>query len=750
MKIVEIRQDAEFQRLRPAWENLLSESVSPTIFLTWEWLWAWWHSYGDPEDLRILAAFDDGDVLRGVAPLQRKTVRRYRQAAAVQSFIGDGSADSDYLDFIIARGYEAQVMDCFWSHLREDLDRGVVLLLNEIPASSRSLPLLEAAASRCGMLFTRAEAPCATVALPDGWDEYLSLLKPRFRTKVRSVLRHLEGRPSEVRFSFCEHPGELEWTLPALFDLHAKRWHEEGKPGVFGGNEKRDFYFTLSRLLLERGWLRFSRLEWSGRILACQYGFIHGNTYFHLQEGYAPETEHWNVGMGLRAWTIREFMRAGVREYDFLGGASRHKSDWGATVKTSHQLQIAKRSYKNILFCRGPKWETRARGLAAEVLPAVILEARRSRLRRQSLAAIQSGSAGNPGSESPAGGRFLRAAASGYIRSGAPALIRGLRERYELSVSKGGGWPRLSLRRRAEPAARILYYHRVNDAADPFFPATPTRVFEQQMRFVSSHHKVVSLTELLDRLENGTPGTSVAITFDDGYRDNHDNALPVLRRYGLPATVFLTTGSIDGRQPMWFDQMAGALKATALEFLDLEIGLPQRFWLRTEAERLVSVNRLFGLLRSLPDEDRRGRVPVILRQLGGNDGIAESGMLTWDQVREMKAQGIDFGGHTVTHPFLSKLSIEQAGWEVSECKRRIEEELQVLVKHFAYPNGREEDIGEQSREVIRRAGYEAAVTTIWGVNYRSTDVMALKRGQPWEADPAVFACKLDWYQFVNG
>ena len=156
---------------------------------------------------------------------------------------------------------------------------------------------------------------------------------------------------------------------------------------------------------------------------------------------------------------------------------------------------------------------------------------------------------------------------------------------------------------------------------------------------------------------------------------------------------------------------------------------------------------------------KQAEVGLPVAELIRKAGISEQTFYRWkkqyvglesDQVREMKAQGIDFGGHTVNHPFLSKLSIEQAAWEVSECKRRIEEELGIAVKHFAYPNGREEDIGERSREVIRCAGYQAAVTTVWGVNFRSTDVMALKRGQPWEADPSLFACKLDWYQLVNG
>jgi peptidoglycan/xylan/chitin deacetylase (PgdA/CDA1 family) len=123
--------------------------------------------------------------------------------------------------------------------------------------------------------------------------------------------------------------------------------------------------------------------------------------------------------------------------------------------------------------------------------------------------------------------------------------------------------------------------------------------------------------------------------------------------------------------------------------------------------------------------------------------------LTWEQIREMKARGIDFGGHTVTHPFLSKLTAAEAGWEISECKRRIEEELQQPVEHFAYPNGREEDFASFNKELLRAAGYRAAATTIWGVNYRSTDRMELRRGGPWERDPALFAYKLDWYQWVN-
>jgi peptidoglycan/xylan/chitin deacetylase (PgdA/CDA1 family) len=155
-------------------------------------------------------------------------------------------------------------------------------------------------------------------------------------------------------------------------------------------------------------------------------------------------------------------------------------------------------------------------------------------------------------------------------------------------------------------------------------------------------------------------------------------------------------------------------------------------------------------LRSLSDVERHNCLGEILRYLGsGKECHRKSTMLSWEQVRFMSANGIEFGGHTVTHPFMSKLTAQQALWEVSECKRRIDEEVQVPTSVFAYPNGREEDFAASNKELLRTAGYQAAVTTIWGMNHQSTDPMELRRGGPWENDPAVFALKLDWYQLTN-
>jgi len=700
---------------------------------------AWWSAYGRPGELRVLAAFDEDGALRGILPLRSGRISRYGLSAPALDLLTDGSNDSDYLDFIIAAGYEAAVTEGAREFLTQQLRRGAVLRLNEIAEDSQTLPLLRSLAATERLIWEETDVPCAVVTLPETWEEFLSTLKPRFRSKVRSTLRNLEARP-EVSFGICQTTEDVERLLPVLFDLHTRRWQQDGQPGVFGRAEKRDFYRKLSPLLLERGWLRLTWVAWNGHIVACQYGFTSGNAYFQLQEGYEPASEHWNVGIGLRAWSIREFIARGLREYDFLGGMSRSKVDWGARQKQSKRLLLARPGVSRLLICRGPAWEAQAKESVRKILPERLLEARRAFLTGSNA----SGRAGSPLRPSWA----RKAAARCYVNSPLPNLVRPLRERYRVFASNRSKWPGIACERRAEPSGRIFFYHRVNEENDPYFPACSTDLFERQIRFLAKHYQVVSLAELLGRLEQGGgAGHMVAITLDDGYQDNYHYAFPILKRYNLPATIFLTTAPIDDQQPLWFESLAAAIKKTSQQHIDVEIDLPRRFWLRNEQERLEANARIFGLLRNLSDEQRRVWHKELLGTLGASgEADCTDRMLTWDQVREMQRHGVAFGGHSVTHPFLSKMSVDAMAWEVSECKRRIEAETQSRVEHFAYPNGREEDFAPWNKDVLRAAGYEAAVTTIWGVNHRSTDRWELHRGQPWEEDPALFAWKLDWYQ----
>jgi peptidoglycan/xylan/chitin deacetylase (PgdA/CDA1 family)/CelD/BcsL family acetyltransferase involved in cellulose biosynthesis len=744
MKIVEIREEAELSKWQAAWSTLLERSASATIFLTWEWVTSWWTAYGTPGDLRVLLAIDDVAMVRGIAPLRRQMVRRYGQSYSTLAFIGDGSADSDYLDFIIAAGDEAAVMEAFSKHWEGEMAHGTLLQLDEIPESSPNLAFLQALSRRDGMVWSTEDVACSSVLLPGDWQAYLGGLQPRFRTRIRSVLRNLEVR-GDVRFQFCDDPRHLDRLLPSLFELHRRRWAKEAKPGVFQWDKKQQFYRDLSPRLLERGWLGFSWLEWNGRILASQYGFVYHDRYFQLQEGYDPECEHLNAGIGLRAWSIQQLLKRGITEYDFLAGVGRHKSDWGSTVKQSKRIVLGSRQAKNILFCRGPEWELRARHSVKSLVPKGFLAARDARQEQDRVAAFR-----RRENSTPAATPWIRnALASCYFHSPLPEILPPLRNRYRLHIAANGHGPKVSLEKRGQPSARILYFHRVNDDGDPFIGGLSTAVFEREMKFVSQHYQVVSLTEATRRLaQGGPPEPVIAITFDDGYQDNYLRAFPILQRYGLPATIFLTTGSVDSRERPWFEQLSLAAKRTSQTFIDLEIDLPRRLPLRTDAERLAAKNLIIALVREVPDTERRRWIADVIARLGTSTDTEDT-MLTWDQIRLMKQRRIDFGGHTVTHPFVSRLAPEEAVREVSECKRRIEEELQSEVEHFAYPNGREGDFEPWNKRVLQEAGYRAAVSTLWGVNYPSTDLMELRRGQPWEESLAVFAAKLDWYQWMD-
>jgi peptidoglycan/xylan/chitin deacetylase (PgdA/CDA1 family)/CelD/BcsL family acetyltransferase involved in cellulose biosynthesis len=737
MKVIEIRQEAELAGLRDAWNGLLRASGSDTIFLTWEWLTAWWSAYGVPGELRILLFREDSGELVGIAPLRRGNARRYGRVYATLSFIGDGSADSDYLDFIIAAGKEWPVLEALWGRLQKEFVDGVLLELNEVPASSPNLPIVRELACAGKMVWSESDVACGVVSLAASWPDYLKQLAPRFRTKIRSVLRNLEGREN-VQFAFCDSPEHVAELLPVLYDLHGRRWATEAKPGVFHWDRKRLFYDALSRLLLERGWLRFSALRWKGRVLACQYGFEYGNSYFQLQEGYEPASEHWNAGVGLRGWTIQRFIERGVRKYDFMGGVGRHKSDWGAETTLSKRLVFGNATAANLLFCRGPEWVVQVRQAIKQAVPQRWIEARDARQERQRRE--------RAASSAEQGDWKRRVLSTYYYYSGAPFALRPVRDRYRLRTSGG-----IRLEKRHQPSVRIIYYHRINDERDPFFPAMSPAKFEEEVGFIARHYRIVNMSEALRRLSEGGPAEPVVVvTFDDGYADNYHFAYPILERYGIPATVFLTTGSIDSRVPLWFEKLALAVKTSPSESVDLEFNTPRRLSLATEKARLIANDQIYAYLRYLSDSERQDRLDEILRSLRGSDERERMGrMLTWDEIRALHRRGIKFGGHTVTHPFVSRLSPEQARWEAAECKRRIESELQSGVEHFAYPSGREMDFSPWNKEVIQAAGYRAALSTLWGMNYPDTDRMELRRGQPWETSRAAFAAKFDWYQWTD-
>jgi len=343
------------------------------------------------------------------------------------------------------------------------------------------------------------------------------------------------------------------------------------------------------------------------------------------------------------------------------------------------------------------------------------------------------------------------AAAAALQAAGGARLLRAASDGWALESGPGG----TRLKRRSAPPFLILIYHRVHPEPGPFMiDAIPPDRFEGQMRHVARSYRPLPLEELVERSREGTvPKGAVAVTFDDGYADNEEHALPILRRHGIPATVFLVTGCMGTGRAPWHDRVLLAFAGTRRREARVP-GLPDGappLPLGTGEERSRAAFRALAALKPLPEAERLAAVEALRAELGGGDPEEEARlMLDWERVRSMRRAGVRFGSHTETHPILSRVTAARAREEVTRSKRAIEEALGEEITLFAYPNGRPEDFTEETVQLLRDAGYRAALTTSFGANEAGDDPMRWRRGTPWEESPARFALKLAYYRLRSG
>jgi peptidoglycan/xylan/chitin deacetylase (PgdA/CDA1 family) len=294
----------------------------------------------------------------------------------------------------------------------------------------------------------------------------------------------------------------------------------------------------------------------------------------------------------------------------------------------------------------------------------------------------------------------------------------------------------------AAPSYQVLLYHRVNPRQDPFSVAcVHPDDFEQQLIFLKRHYRVLPLAELWRRAEDHElPPNAVAITFDDGYADNHQLALPLLRKHGVPATLFLASSVAAEREPLWYDKVLYALKVTRCTYLDFPpLGLAAAPLVSISLRQAAALRCLAGL-RGLPDGERQRCQRELFAALRVHDfGGLHGMMMSWAEARQLEGGGFAVEAHTANHPIMSRLTRDEALAEVLTSRRAIESELQKEVRFFAYPNGKRDDFTDESKKVLREAGFHAAFTTAPRKNSTIDDPYALGRATPWHADVARFA-----------
>lgn len=291
----------------------------------------------------------------------------------------------------------------------------------------------------------------------------------------------------------------------------------------------------------------------------------------------------------------------------------------------------------------------------------------------------------------------------------------------------------------------ILIFHRVLERPDLLLPGEADAArFNAVCGWLARWFRVQPLSHALAQLRQGRlPRRSLCITFDDGYADNHDVALPILQQHGLVASFFVTTGVVGGGR-MWNDTVIEALRqASVLQLDGRDLGLDglQALPLATAAQRREAVEQLLPALKHLPALERADKVER-LRLLCGN-ALRDDLMMAVPQVQALRAAGMEIGGHTVTHPILTRLSDDEARREIVQGKLTLESWLGEEVPVFAYPNGRPgDDFAPRHATMAREAGFKAALTTAWGVARPQTDPFGIPRFTPWARQKWKFGLQL--------
>lgn len=288
----------------------------------------------------------------------------------------------------------------------------------------------------------------------------------------------------------------------------------------------------------------------------------------------------------------------------------------------------------------------------------------------------------------------------------------------------------------------VFIFHRVLSQPDELFPDEPdVSRFNEILGWIKGWFNVIPLDIAVRQLrENALPPRAAAITFDDGYADNFINALPTLKKHNLCATFFIATGFLDGGK-MWNDMIIESIRASRSPALDLSHLNLGTLRIGSLEEKKNTITKLLTSLKYRSTGERAAMANEVANTVGAE--LPTNLMMTSSQVAAMHGAGMQIGAHTVSHPILLKTTPSEAKREIAESKDHLEQLLGERVSLFAYPNGKAGlDFHPEHAKLVRELGFDAAVTTDWGIACQSTDLYNLPRFTPWDRSRNRFGLRL--------
>lgn len=302
-------------------------------------------------------------------------------------------------------------------------------------------------------------------------------------------------------------------------------------------------------------------------------------------------------------------------------------------------------------------------------------------------------------------------------------------KRAGLGLLVQSGLPELA-RRLSGRRTTIFMLHRFAEPGSEWQGDDPAALRRDLDYLRRNGYRLLSLEEALRRhvTAEGVTGAGVCFTVDDGYHDFATLAAPVFSAYDCPVTVFLTTGFLDGETWPWWDRLEHAFRITSLERLAIgsSNGRNAVFTWEDEAGKRRALNAIVEHCKTIPDREKWELIDEVVGRLGVTVPDLPPPAyrpLTWDEVRELGRTGpFRFGPHTVTHPILSRVSDEEARWEILQSRTRVEAQTSACSPLFCYPNGDPTSFGTREVRILAESGFQGAVTSVHG--YLSDRILA--------------------------
>ncbi len=330
-----VSDPAGFDALRADWSALLARARIASVFLSWEWLRAWWRHYGDGHALRLLVA-RRGDTVVGILPvyLQRTRVLRFVPVRTLR-FVGTGGDTSpDDLDALLDPAHEAAAARALAEYVVGKAGPWDVLLLTDMARDSAFRHALSGVAGRD----RGAEGISARISylvLPDSWEAYLDAQHRDRRYTLRQTRRRIEAQPG-ARLFLWEDAARLDEAIDRLVALHRLRWQERGEEHAFSTAQYTAFHREVMHSCQANGWLRLYCLEIGGNVVAMYYFYRFRNQVHYFQGGFDPALAKLRPGLVLMGYAIQHAIGEGNRVFDMLRGEYEYKTQWAKEQRETY------------------------------------------------------------------------------------------------------------------------------------------------------------------------------------------------------------------------------------------------------------------------------------------------------------------------------------------------------------------------------------------------------------------------------